>query len=70
LHETITRRTSQDLPISFPLVVLLDNSLGHARGERLAQRPDRLAHLGYGRFGLGQLGFHLIKPAIKALMVM
>jgi hypothetical protein len=52
----------------FVLVRVLENCLSHATGELLAQRPDRRTHLRSGRFRLDQLGFQLIKPAVKALM--
>jgi hypothetical protein len=50
------------------LVRLPHDHLGHARGKRLPQPPDRLADLRQGRIGLGQMGFKLIQPAGKALM--
>jgi hypothetical protein len=46
-------------------VIVFDNRLGHARAERLAQRPDRLADLRDGRISIGQLSIKIIKPSIK-----
>jgi hypothetical protein len=50
------------------LVRVFDNRLGHTSGERLAQRPDRLADLRDGRFSLGQLSLEFIKPSVKTIM--
>jgi len=52
----------------FLLVRMFDNRLGHATGELLAQRPNRLADLGERRCGCGQLGFDLIKLLVKTRM--
>jgi len=52
----------------FFLMAVLNQRLGYARGERLAQLPDRLAHLASGQLSLGSLAFQLIKPLVKALV--
>jgi hypothetical protein len=40
-----TRGTRQEGATLFLLVRMFDNRLGHATGEGLAQRPDRLTDL-------------------------
>src|SRR5918996_1386880 len=64
----ITRGAPQSLSRPLVLMALRKHRLGHASGEPLPQRPDRLTDLGQGRLSLGQLGFDLVEPRVKALM--
>src|SRR4030095_12136928 len=67
LQWTLTRRTVQMGATVFVLIVMVNHRLDHARGERLAQPPNRLAHLGYGQVGVGPVGLHLIQPLVQAV---
>jgi hypothetical protein len=68
LQWTLTRLTVQMGATEFVLIVMVNHRLGHACGERLAQPPNRLTHLGSGQLGVGQLAFHLIEPLVKAFV--
>ena len=53
LQQTLTHRAVQIGSTVFFLMAVLNNRLGYASGERLAQLPDRLAHLASGQLSLG-----------------
>src|SRR4029077_12356323 len=63
------RRRPEDLLAGvFALMRVRNNVLGHTAGERVAQVPHRLGHLGYGRLRLVELLLQAIAPRVKALM--
>jgi hypothetical protein len=67
-QKALTGRTGQGHSAQFLGVRVLDNRLGQATGQLLAQRPDCRAHLASGRLGRRQLRLHPIEPLVKAVV--
>jgi len=67
-QKALTGRTGQVRSALFLGVRVLDNRLGQATGQLLAQRPDRLAPLDSGRLGLRQRRRQPIAPLVNAVM--
>ncbi len=67
-QETLTGGTGPVCSLLFLWVGVLEDQRGSATRALLPQGPERFAHLGSSRLGLGQLGLQPIEPRVKAIM--